>query len=186
MGFLSIFTSAKNVVMGLAALLIVGLVVGFWYNYHQMQLTIQSLGDKVAASNAAFALQKTTNDQLVKINDSLHQDLVKQQELATQFTSKFEENAQAVSTLRRVLAKHNLEKLANAKPSLIQDLINRGTLHAWCLRWRAGHPDTAPNRTPAQCEYTNHPPTKNTSDRAAPVTKRTVGSLYQRGATASN
>jgi hypothetical protein len=93
---------------------------GFYWYYTQSQARIEAL----SASNAVLLVAAQTNQKT--INDMLLQQALNQQRLKELADKLLEAEAYATE-LRRILQKHDLTRLAEEKPGLIERRINEAT-----------------------------------------------------------
>ena len=104
------------VVLGLVG----GVVYGGYYYYKDTQARIQTLTENSAKLEQAAQTQKQTIDILIadaekfaKLNNELQSELVKANDYKNELIGK--------------LRKHNLTRLSQQKPGLIEKRINNGT-----------------------------------------------------------
>ena len=104
------------VVLGLVG----GVVYGGYYYYKDTQSRIQTLTENSAKLEQATQTQKQTIDTLIadaekfaKLNNELQSELVKANDYKNELIGK--------------LRKHNLTRLSQQKPGLIEKRINNGT-----------------------------------------------------------
>jgi hypothetical protein len=93
--------------------------IGFWY-YKDSQARIEAL----RANNALLLAAAETNQ--ATINEMLLQQAINQQ-LLKELTDKLLEAETYLTELRRILHKHDLTRLAEEKPGLIERRINEAT-----------------------------------------------------------
>ena len=104
------------VILGLVG----GVVYGGWYYYKDTQARIQTLTENSAKLEIAATTQKNTIDTLVA-------DAKKYAELNNQLQKKLEKANDYKNTLIGKLRKHNLARLSQQKPGLVEKKINNGT-----------------------------------------------------------
>ena len=104
------------VVLGLVG----GVVYGGWYYYKDTQARIQTLTENSAKLEIAATAQKNTIDTLVA-------DAKKYAELNNQLQKKLETANDYKNTLISKLRKHDLARLSQQKPGLVEKKINNGT-----------------------------------------------------------
>jgi uncharacterized protein HemX len=104
------------VVLGLVG----GVVYGGWYYYKDTQARIQTLTENNAKLEQATQTQKQTIDVLIadakkfaKLNSELQTNLIKANGYKNELIGK--------------LRKHNLTRLSQQKPGLVEKRINNGT-----------------------------------------------------------
>jgi hypothetical protein len=97
--------------------------IGYWY-YNDSQKRIKALQE----SNAVLTLVAETNDQTIKA-------LVEQQRINGERLLELSNNlsvAEAYNTeLRNILQRHNLTRLAEQRPGLIEKRINDATIEVF-------------------------------------------------------
>lgn len=97
---------------------------GFYWYYNDSQKRIKALQE----SNAVLKLVAETNDQTIKA-------LVEQQRVNSERLLELSNNlsvAEAYNTeLRNILQRHNLTRLAEQRPGLIEKRINDATLEVF-------------------------------------------------------
>ena len=104
------------IVLGLVG----GVVYGGWYYYKDTQERIQTLTENSAKLEIAASTQKQT------IN-TLEADAKKYQELNKELNSKLEHANDYKNNLIAKLRKHDLTRLSQQKPGLVEKKINNGT-----------------------------------------------------------
>ena len=104
------------VVLGLVG----GVIFGGWYYYKDTQARIQVLTENSAKLETATKLQKSTIDTLVA-------DAKKYEELNSQLQKKLEKANDYKNNLIAKLRKHDLARLSQQKPGLVEKKINNGT-----------------------------------------------------------
>ena len=104
------------VVLGLVG----GVIYGGWYYYKDTQARIQTLTENSAKLEIAATAQKNTIDTLVE-------DAKKYAELNSQLQKKLESANDYKNTLISKLRKHDLARLSQQKPGLVEKKINNGT-----------------------------------------------------------
>ena len=104
------------VVLGLVG----GVVYGGWYYYKDTQARIQILTENSVKLEAATKLQKSTIDTLVA-------DAKKYAELNRKLDIELKKAHDYKNTLIAKLRKHDLVRLSQQKPGLVEKKINDGT-----------------------------------------------------------
>ena len=104
------------IVLGLVG----GVVYGGWYYYKDTQARIQILTENSAKLEIAAQSQKNTID-------TLQADAKKYAELNNKLQKKLEKANDYKNTLIGKLRKHDLARLSQQKPGLVEKKINRGT-----------------------------------------------------------
>ena len=104
------------VVIGLVG----GVVYGGWYYYKDTQARIQILTENSVKLEAATKLQKSTIDTLVA-------DAKKYAELNRKLDIELKKAHDYKNTLIAKLRKHDLVRLSQQKPGLVEKKINDGT-----------------------------------------------------------
>lgn len=124
-------SSIKLISIALGALFIVGVVFGGYEYVKGLETRLVTAEKDASTANAAFVTEHATSEGLKKQIDGLNDQMTKMQETVKQTLIAYQANARDVQKLRDEFAKHNLERLTNAKPGLLEDIINRGTLRVW-------------------------------------------------------
>ena len=104
------------VVIGLVG----GVVYGGWYYYKDTQARIQVLTENSIKLEAATKLQKSTIDTLVA-------DAKKYEKLNRKLDSELKKAHDYKNNLIAKLRKHDLVRLSQQKPGLVEKKINNGT-----------------------------------------------------------
>jgi len=104
--------------LGLTLLLAIG---GFYWYYHDSQKTIASLNQDKAKLETAITVQKGFITYLQDQNDRQNQALADLS--VSQIKNQIEKQE-----LETKLRKHDLEKLAQSKPKLLESQINKSTI----------------------------------------------------------
>ena len=104
------------VVLGLVG----GVVYGGWYYYKDTQARIQILTENSVKLEAATKLQKSTIDTLVA-------DAKKYEKLNRKLDSELKKAHDYKNNLIAKLRKHDLVRLSQQKPGLVEKKINDGT-----------------------------------------------------------
>ena len=104
------------VVIGLVG----GVVYGGWYYYKDTQARIQVLTENTVKLETATKLQKSTIDTLVA-------DAKKYAELNRKLDSELKKAHDYKNNLIAKLRKHDLVRLSQQKPGLVEKKINNGT-----------------------------------------------------------
>ena len=104
------------VVLGLVG----GVVYGGWYYYKDTQERIQTLTENSAKLEIAASTQKQTINTLVA-------DAKKYQQLNKELNSNLEHANDYKNNLIAKLRKHDLTRLSQQKPGLVEKRINNGT-----------------------------------------------------------
>ena len=104
------------IVLGLVG----GVVYGGWYYYKDTQERIQILTENSAKLEIAAKTQKQTINTLVA-------DAKKYQQLNKELNSKLEHANDYKNNLIAKLRKHDLTRLSQQKPGLVEKKINNGT-----------------------------------------------------------
>lgn len=130
--------SIKWIAAGIILAVLLAIVGGFWLNYKHLQDAYATAQANAATAKAAFAAEQATTQALQQQTAELRDRIAKAEETARQIDAAYQANAADLRSLRAKLAKHDLERLTDAKPKLVQDAINRGTADAWRLLQCAG------------------------------------------------
>ena len=104
------------VVLGLVG----GVVYGGWYYYKDTQARIQTLTENSAKLEVATRQQEMTINTLVE-------DAEKYRELNKELNTKLEAANDYKNNLIAKLRKHDLSRLSQQKPGLVEKRINNGT-----------------------------------------------------------
>jgi len=104
------------VVLGLVG----GVVYGGWYYYKDTQARIQTLTENSAKLEVATQQQEMTINTLVE-------DAEKSRELNKELNTKLEAANDYKNNLIAKLRKHDLSRLSQQKPGLVEKKINNGT-----------------------------------------------------------
>lgn len=97
-----------------------GAVYGAKYYYDSTQATIQRLSAEKAILDTALEQQTASINQM-------QAQMEKQNQLNTELQTRLQEANAGLNEMRSKFARHDLTKLAIAKPGLIQTRINNGT-----------------------------------------------------------
>ena len=97
---------------------------GAKYYYDSTQATIQRLSAEKAILDSALEQQTASMNQL-------QAQMEKQNELNTALQTSLQEANAGLNEMRSKFARHDLTKLAIAKPGLIQTRINNGTVNVF-------------------------------------------------------
>jgi len=97
-----------------------GAIFGAKYYYDSTQATIQRLSAEKAILDTAL------EQQTASIN-AMQEQMERQNELNTELQANLQEANSGLSEMRSKFARHDLTRLAIAKPGLIQTRINNGT-----------------------------------------------------------
>ncbi len=100
--------------------LVGGIVYGGWYYYKDTQARIQILTENSIKLETAAKLQKNTIDTLVA-------DAKKYEELNKKLDIELKKASEYRNVLIAKLRKHDLAKLSQQKPGLVEKKINNGT-----------------------------------------------------------
>lgn len=103
----------------LAGIIITMAASGYWY-YTDTQATMQELRDL----NAAYELKFNTQEETIK---ALEQDFETQTQALNDLQVKSQEAQREMARYLDIFKRHNLTKLAAAKPGLIETRVNKGT-----------------------------------------------------------
>jgi hypothetical protein len=101
-----------------------GAIFGAKYYYDSTQATIQRLSAEKAILDSALEQQTASMNQL-------QAQMEKQNELNTALQTSLQEANAGLNEMRSKFARHDLTKLAIAKPGLIQTRINNGTVNVF-------------------------------------------------------
>jgi len=101
-----------------------GAIFGAKYYYDSTQATIQRLSAEKAILDSALEQQTASMNQL-------QAQMEKQNELNTELQTNLQEANAGLNEMRSKFAKHDLTRLAIARPGLIQTRINNGTVEVF-------------------------------------------------------
>lgn len=105
---------------GLLAGIIVSMGVGGYLYYQDAEATIQEL----RALNMAYELKHQQQEAAIA---SLESDFALQTESLNQLTVRSQEIQQEMNRYLDIFKRHNLTRLAAAKPGLVEKRVNKGT-----------------------------------------------------------
>lgn len=117
---------SKYLVMGMAAVILIGGGLSYWY-YKDSQDTIRQLNENVAtleANNSVLKGAVAEQNQTIQLMDK--QRKIDQVKIDT-LSSEYRNSRAKVNDLRRTLSKHDIGYLAQEKPGLVENIVNRGT-----------------------------------------------------------
>lgn len=101
-----------------------GAIFGAKYYYDSTQATIQRLSAEKAILDSALEQQTASMNQL-------QAQMEKQNELNTELQTSLQEANAGLNEMRSKFARHDLTRLAIARPGLIQTRINNGTIEVF-------------------------------------------------------
>ena len=101
-----------------------GAIFGAKYYYDSTQATIQRLSAEKAILDSALEQQTASMNQL-------QAQMEKQNELNTALQTSLQEANAGLNEMRSKFARHDLTRLAIARPGLIQTRINNGTVEVF-------------------------------------------------------
>lgn len=128
--------TAKLYIYGIITILILAAGGGAYWYYHWSKTEIATLRDNNAKLETTVATQKTTIKSMQDDGKRLQENLTV---LNTQFAAAREEN----NVLKEKLSRHNIGYLADRKPALVQQIINKGTKDVGrCFEILSGSPLT--------------------------------------------
>lgn len=111
-----------------AMLMVIGLLGGAAYGakyyYDSTQATIQRLSAEKAILDTALEQQTASINQM-------QAQMERQNQLNTELQTSLQEANAGLNEMRSKFARHDLTRLAIAKPGLIQTRINNGTLNVF-------------------------------------------------------
>ncbi len=140
---------SKYLMMGMAAIILIGGGLSYWY-YKDSQDTIRMLNMDVATLEAnEIALEGAIQDQnnsILLLEKTRKIDQVKINSLSTNYRT----SRKKVNDLRRDLSKHDIGYLAQRKPGLVEKVINKGTKELGKEFERLSQPDSLPNPEPKE------------------------------------
>ena len=99
-------------------------IFGAKYYYDSTQATIQRLSAEKAILDSALEQQTASMNQL-------QAQMEKQNELNTELQTSLQEANAGLNEMRSKFARHDLTRLAIARPGLIQTRINNGTVEVF-------------------------------------------------------
>lgn len=139
-----LFSGVGNyLMMGMAAVILIGGGFGYWY-YKDSQATIYTLNQNIATLEAnAVALEgaiDTLNGTVLTLEKQRKIDQVKIDKLS----NEYRDSRAKVNDLRRTLSKHDIGYLAQEKPGLVENIVNRGTKKVGEELERLSQPEVTP------------------------------------------
>lgn len=159
------FTGIKLAIYGIIALAVVTSIGLAYTHYQGLLVTIQTLKSNEVKFNFALSKQSETIEIAEDRVREWQQNAEKMKEL---YEEVFRENETANSEVKRLnglFSKHNLAKLAKAKPGLIEKRINAGTINMFRMLQCASNSNK-------NCERKITSTSKNTSS-TGPKSSRT-------------
>lgn len=108
------------------ALLVAVLAVGYVY-YMFTQDTIKELRSEILTLQGVMQAQELRQQEQIKTIEALEQNLTRTSEALKTQTKRNSEIEAEVNRYLAIFARHDLAKLAAAKPGLIEKRINKGT-----------------------------------------------------------
>jgi len=143
--FGSLFSSVYNyVIAGLAAVVLIGGGLGYWY-YKDSQSTIHQLNQNVATLEANAITLETSIDELNGTVHTLEAQRKVDQEKIDDLSNDYRNSRAKVNDLRRVLGKHDIGYLAEQKPGLVEKIVNDGTAKVGKRLETLSQPEEAPH-----------------------------------------
>jgi hypothetical protein len=135
---------SKYIMMGMAAIILIGGGLSYWY-YKDSQATIQQLNQDVATYQAnEIVLEGAIDEQNETILMMDNQRKIDQVKL-NQLSADYGKSRDKVNNLRRLLSKHDIGYLAQEKPGLIQNIVNKGMKKLGADIERLSQPEEVPN-----------------------------------------
>lgn len=135
---------SKYIIMGMAAIILIGGGIGYWY-YKDSQDTIAILNANVATLEANEVRLKDEikeqNDSIVLLENQRKVDQVKIDKLSKDYSA----SRKKVNDLRRTLSKHDIGYLAQEKPGLVENVVNKGTQSLGKELERLSQPEETPH-----------------------------------------
>ena len=122
-----IWANRKAIAVGLLLVAIVTTVFVTKRYIAQLHAENATLTANVAVVETALGTQKGATDHAVKVIEQWKQAYDKQQEKLDEYEAIVENADQERKRLDKVFADSDIEALANAKPTLIELTVNRGT-----------------------------------------------------------
>jgi len=117
---------SKYLMMGMAAVILIGGGMSYWY-YKDSQNTIRILNENVAT---LVANDDRLRDEIAEQNQSIllleNQRQIDQVKL-NKLGKEYGRSRDKVNDLRKTLSKHDIGYLAQEKPGLIENIVNKGT-----------------------------------------------------------
>lgn len=120
----------KWALVGLAALAVAGTIYAGYTYVTNLQEDNAALHAEVSAKEVQLAVQADTLDQMREGYDVLLQHQVAMQDAVNELARGQEATRRAVTVLEDTFRRHDLAKLSEAKPGLIERRINYGTADA--------------------------------------------------------
>lgn len=117
---------SKYLMMGMAAIILIGGGMSYWY-YKDSQNTIRILNENVAT---LVANEDRLRDEIEEQNESIlrldNQRKIDQVKI-NRLGKEYGKSRAKVNDLRKKLSKHDIGYLAQEKPGLIENIVNKGT-----------------------------------------------------------
>lgn len=110
----------------LAIVMIVMSAVGYWY-YKDSQATIAQLNQEIYQQRQVVQTYKESTERQSNTIDRLQDNLTRTTAELNSLTVRNNEIESEMQRYLDIFARHNLSKLAAAKPGLIEIRVNRGT-----------------------------------------------------------
>lgn len=110
----------------LTLILIVSGAVGYVY-YTQTQMTIAELNAQIQTQQNLLTAYETREAEQERTINALQENLQKTTEALNAMSSRNQEIEKEMNRYMAIFARHDLAKLAAAKPGLIETRINKGT-----------------------------------------------------------
>lgn len=157
--------SIKWIAAGMAALFILAAVGGFWLSYRHLQDAYATAQANAATAKASAAISESSLDVERKKNADLNDRITKAEETNREITAAYQANMDELRTVKAKLAKHDLQRLSNAHPKMVERALNASSITAWNRLQSAGHPPPDGDRGPAAAA--DHPPATGPAARPA-------------------
>lgn len=135
---------SKYIMMGMAAVILIGGGLSYWY-FKSSQATIRDLNQNIATYAAnEIMMQGAIDDQnetILMMNNQRKIDQVKLNKLSAEYGRSRDK----VNDLRKTLSKHDIGYLAQEKPGLVENIVNKGTKRLGAELERLSQPEEVPN-----------------------------------------
>lgn len=131
----------RMMVYGIAALIVLGMIAGFWLNYRHIIDQNAELAAANAEVTAALRSSEAATQAAIQTIDQWSAEQARTQDSIDSMAAQQIEATKETRRLNSIFSKHDLERLARAKPILIERRINLGASRAWGLLQQTTNPD---------------------------------------------
>lgn len=134
LGMLGGLGLGSKIAIGMGVLLLATVAASAWY-FKYSQGVIQTQAQEIAAEQARAASAEANLK-------SMREDVAQQNKELKRLANEIAENRKAAQNLEDTFAEHDLNKLVEAKPNLVQKRVNDGTQEVLDRIERITDPDT--------------------------------------------